>query len=79
MFGSDIACGPCKYLRRKYVSGCIFAPHFSNEDATAHFAPMHMVFGTSRISKLLSNLPVNDRCGAAMTIAYEAHTGLKIL
>ncbi|KAI5347973.1 hypothetical protein L3X38_000860 [Prunus dulcis] len=38
---------------------------------------MHMVFGASMISKLLSHLPFSDRCGTAMTIAYEAHARLE--
>ncbi|PQM34615.1 LOB domain-containing protein 29-like [Prunus yedoensis var. nudiflora] len=36
-----------------------------------------MVFGASRISKLLSHLPFSDHCGAAMTIVYEAHASLE--
>ncbi|CAL9002939.1 unnamed protein product, partial [Prunus brigantina] len=77
MSGSNIPCGAYKYLRRNCVSGCIYAPYFSNEDADAHFAPVHMVFGASNISKLLSNLLISNRCGVAMTIAYEAYVELE--
>ncbi|ONI26591.1 hypothetical protein PRUPE_1G033400 [Prunus persica] len=77
MSGFHIPCGACKYLRRQCVSGCIFALHFRNEDVAAHFAPVHMVFGASMISKLLSHLAFSDCCGTAMTIAYEAHARLE--
>ena len=33
---------------------------------------MHRVFGASNVSKLLLNLPVQNRAEAAITISYEA-------
>ncbi|XP_050365566.1 LOB domain-containing protein 29-like [Argentina anserina] len=65
-------CGACKFLRRKCVRGCIFAPYFCHEQGATHFAAIHKVFGASNVSKLLAQLPVNDRCRAAVTISYEA-------
>ncbi|PRQ25911.1 putative transcription factor AS2-LOB family [Rosa chinensis] len=65
-------CGACKFLRRKCARGCIFAPYFCDEQGATHFAAIHKVFGASNVSKLLSQLPVNDRCRAALTISYEA-------
>ncbi|KAK4742498.1 hypothetical protein SAY87_000499 [Trapa incisa] len=72
MAGSCSPCGACKFLRRKCVRGCVFAPYFSHEQGAAHFAAIHKVFGASNVSKLLSNLPVGCRCEAAVTISYEA-------
>ncbi|GFQ08716.1 LOB domain-containing protein 29 [Phtheirospermum japonicum] len=72
MNGSGSPCGACKFLRRKCVKGCVFAPYFSHEQGAAHFSAIHKVFGASNVSKLLSHLPIADRCEAAVTIAYEA-------
>ncbi|CAL0310384.1 unnamed protein product [Lupinus luteus] len=72
MAGSGSPCGACKFLRRKCVRGCVFAPYFCNEQGAAHFAAIHKVFGASNVSKLLQHLPVSDRCEAAVTISYEA-------
>ncbi|CAI9785723.1 unnamed protein product [Fraxinus pennsylvanica] len=72
MKGSGSPCGACKFLRRKCVRGCVFAPYFSYEQGAAHFAAIHKVFGASNVSKLLSHLPVCDRYEAAVTISYEA-------
>ncbi|KAL6502898.1 hypothetical protein OROHE_024066 [Orobanche hederae] len=72
MAGSGSPCGACKFLRRKCVRGCVFAPYFSYEQGTTHFAAIHKVFGASNVSKILSHLPIADRRDAAVTIAYEA-------
>lgn len=77
MTGSGSPCGACKFLRRKCVSGCIFAPYFAHEQGAAHFAAIHKVFGASNVSKLLSHLPVTHRCEAAVTISYEAQARLQ--
>lgn len=77
MTGSGSPCGACKFLRRKCVKGCVFAPYFCHEQGVAHFAAIHKVFGASNVSKLLAHLPVSDRSGAAITISYEAQARLK--
>ncbi|KAG8370775.1 hypothetical protein BUALT_Bualt13G0018600 [Buddleja alternifolia] len=69
---SNSPCGACKFLRKKCVKGCVFAPHFSHENGADYFAAIHKVFGASNVSKLLSHLPMSDRCEAAVTISYEA-------
>ncbi|KAK9067558.1 hypothetical protein SSX86_011669 [Deinandra increscens subsp. villosa] len=74
---SSPPCGACKFLRRKCVKGCVFAPYFCHEQGPAHFAAIHRVFGASNVSKLLAHLPVNGRCEAAITIAYEAQARLQ--
>ncbi|KAK9742842.1 hypothetical protein RND81_03G200000 [Saponaria officinalis] len=65
-------CGACKYLRRKCVKGCVFAPYFDAEQGTTHFAAVHKVFGASNASKLLLRIPVHRRIDAVVTLCYEA-------
>jgi len=78
--GNGGACGPCgacKFLRRKCIPGCIFAPYFDSEQGAAHFAAVHKVFGASNVSKLLQNVPVQKRLDAVITICYEAQARLR--
>ncbi|XP_058208518.1 LOB domain-containing protein 14-like [Rhododendron vialii] len=77
MTGSGSPCGACKFLRRKCVRGCVFAPYFCHEQGASHFAAIHKVFGASNVSKLLAQLPVSERCEAAVTISYEAQARLQ--
>ncbi|PON48358.1 Lateral organ boundaries domain containing protein [Parasponia andersonii] len=70
--GSGGPCGACKFLRRKCVKGCIFAPYFDSEQGTAHFAAVHKVFGASNASKLLLRLPPHKRLDAVVSLCYEA-------
>ncbi|CAL5193726.1 unnamed protein product [Lathyrus oleraceus] len=77
MTGSGSPCGACKFLRRKCIRGCVFAPYFCHEQGATHFAAIHKVFGASNVSKLLAHLPVSDRCEAAVTISYEAQARLQ--
>ena len=69
-------CGACKFLRRKCVGGCIFAPHFGSDQGAARFAAVHKVFGASNVSKLLLHIPANRRDEAVATISYEAQARL---
>lgn len=75
--GAGSPCGACKFLRRRCVPECVFAPYFSSEQGAARFAAIHKVFGASNASKLLSHLPVADRCEAVVTITYEAQARLR--
>ncbi|KAL2934702.1 LOB domain-containing protein CRL1 [Bienertia sinuspersici] len=77
MTGSGSPCGACKFLRRKCVRGCVFAPYFCHEQGATHFAAIHKVFGASNVSKLLAHLPASDRSEAAITISYEAQARLQ--
>ncbi|RZS28095.1 hypothetical protein BHM03_00061656 [Ensete ventricosum] len=77
MAGFGSPCGACKFLRRKCVSGCVFAPFFRHEQGAAHFAAIHKVFGASNVAKLLMHLPMADRSEAAITISYEAQARLQ--
>ncbi|CAL0326865.1 unnamed protein product [Lupinus luteus] len=75
--GTGSPCGACKFLRRKCAADCIFAPYFCSEQGPARFAAIHKVFGASNVSKLLSHIPVHDRCEAIVTIAYEAQARVR--
>ncbi|KAL5712163.1 hypothetical protein ACHQM5_014362 [Ranunculus cassubicifolius] len=77
MAGFGSPCGACKFLRRKCVKGCVFAPYFCHEQGATHFSAIHKVFGASNVSKLLTHLPVADRNEAAVTISYEAQARLQ--
>ncbi|MBA0736389.1 hypothetical protein Gogos_009949 [Gossypium gossypioides] len=77
MTGCASPCGACKFLRRKCVRGCVFAPYFCHEQGATHFAAIHKVFGASNVSKLLAHLPLSDRSEAALTISYEAQARLQ--
>ncbi|KAK9103552.1 hypothetical protein Sjap_020806 [Stephania japonica] len=70
--GNSGPCGACKFLRRKCVKGCIFAPYFDSEQGSTHFAAVHKVFGASNVSKLLLRIPPHKRLDAVVTICYEA-------
>ncbi|XP_055959871.1 LOB domain-containing protein 29-like [Mercurialis annua] len=72
MTGLSSSCGACKFLRRKCLSECVFAPYFCYDQAATHFAAVHKVFGASNVSKLLLHIPVENRSDAAITISYEA-------
>ncbi|KAG5565634.1 hypothetical protein RHGRI_001522 [Rhododendron griersonianum] len=65
-------CGACKFLRRKCMEDCIFAPYFDSEQGTAHFAAVHKVFGASNASKMLMRIPAHNRLDAVVSISYEA-------
>ncbi|KAJ0265263.1 LOB domain-containing protein 31 [Hirschfeldia incana] len=70
-------CGACKFLRRKCVAECVFAPYFDAEEGMAHFAAVHKVFGASNTSKLLLMIPANRRPEAVATLSYEALARLR--
>ncbi|CAK9872732.1 unnamed protein product [Sphagnum jensenii] len=73
---SGAPCGACKFLRRKCVRGCVFAPYFGAEQGAAKFAAVHKIFGASNVAKLLLHIPVPRRCDAVITISYEAQARL---
>ncbi|XP_068636102.1 LOB domain-containing protein 30-like [Aristolochia californica] len=70
-------CGACKFLRRKCVIGCIFAPYFDAEQGAGRFAAVHKVFGASNVFKLLVQIPDHKRLDAIVTICYEAQARLR--
>ncbi|OEL23657.1 LOB domain-containing protein 20 [Dichanthelium oligosanthes] len=78
--GAGAPCGACKFLRRRCVPGCVFAPYFGGGSVREHgagagaaqFAAVHKVFGASNVAKMLSRVPVSLRRDAASTVCYEA-------
>ncbi|KAJ7566763.1 hypothetical protein O6H91_02G117400 [Diphasiastrum complanatum] len=68
---SGSPCAACKFLRRKCMAECIFAPYFP-PDQPQKFASVHKVFGASNISKILHELSLNQREDAVNSLAYEA-------
>ncbi|KAL6520217.1 hypothetical protein OROMI_032397 [Orobanche minor] len=73
---SNPPCAACKFLRRKCLPGCIFAPYFPPEEPTK-FVNVHKIFGASNVSKLLNEIHPNQREDAVNSIAYEAEARLK--
>ncbi|XP_027338336.1 LOB domain-containing protein 18 [Abrus precatorius] len=75
--GGGSPCGACKFLRRKCVATCVFAPYFDAEQGSTHFAAVHKVFGASNVAKLLAGTPVHRRLDTVITVCYEAQSRLK--
>ncbi|KAK7372532.1 hypothetical protein VNO80_05913 [Phaseolus coccineus] len=69
--GGNPPCASCKLLRRKCTKDCIFAPYFLS-DEPQKFAIVHKVFGASNVSKMLQELPVEQRADAVSSLVYEA-------
>ncbi|KAL6011436.1 putative elongator complex protein 1 [Asimina triloba] len=73
---SNSPCAACKFLRRKCMPGCIFAPYFPPEEPQK-FANVHKIFGASNVTKLLNELPPHQREDAVNSLAYEAEARVK--
>ncbi|PHU15477.1 LOB domain-containing protein 6 [Capsicum chinense] len=69
-------CAACKFLRRKCLPDCIFAPYFPPEEPHK-FANVHKIFGASNVSKLLNELLPHQREDAVNTLAYEAEARVR--
>ncbi|KAF8018768.1 hypothetical protein BT93_H3618 [Corymbia citriodora subsp. variegata] len=69
-------CASCKLLRRRCSKDCIFAPYFPPNDPHK-FAIVHKVFGASNLSKMLQELPVNQRGDAVSSLVYEANARVR--
>ncbi|KAG6427772.1 hypothetical protein SASPL_112019 [Salvia splendens] len=70
--GGGGPCGACKFLRRKCVKGCVFAPYFDSDQGATHFTAVHRVFRASNASKLLLRISPHRRLDAVVTLCYEA-------
>ncbi|XP_010558068.1 PREDICTED: LOB domain-containing protein 21 [Tarenaya hassleriana] len=73
---SSSSCAACKLLKRRCVPSCIFAPYFRSSDPKT-FAKVHKVFGASNVSKLLVEIPEDQRQETVNSLAYEAEVRLK--
>ncbi|KAK1398667.1 LOB domain-containing protein [Heracleum sosnowskyi] len=69
-------CASCKLLRRRCAKDCIFAPYFPPDDPHK-FAIVHKVFGASNISKMLQEIPVQQRGDAVSSLVFEANARLR--
>ncbi|OWM90523.1 protein LATERAL ORGAN BOUNDARIES [Punica granatum] len=69
-------CAACKFLRRKCMPGCIFAPYFPPEEPQK-FVNVHKIFGASNVTKLLNELPPHQREDAVNSLAYEAEARVR--
>ncbi|KAI6675390.1 hypothetical protein NL676_003296 [Syzygium grande] len=69
-------CAACKFLRRKCMPGCIFAPYFPPEEPQK-FANVHKIFGASNVTKLLNELLPHQREDAVNSLAYEAEARVR--
>lgn len=76
MPGAGAPCAACKFLRRKCLPGCVFAPYFPPEEPQK-FANVHKVFGASNVTKLLNELLPHQREDAVSSLAYEAEARVK--
>ncbi|MED6114472.1 LOB domain-containing protein 25, partial [Stylosanthes scabra] len=73
---SSSPCAACKFLRRKCMPDCIFAPYFPPEEPQK-FANVHKIFGASNVSKLLNEVQPHQREDAVNSLAYEAEARIK--
>ncbi|XWS07602.1 hypothetical protein CRYUN_Cryun41cG0003300 [Craigia yunnanensis] len=74
--GGNSPCASCKLLRRRCAKDCIFAPYFPSDDPQK-FAIVHKVFGASNVSKMLQELPVQQRADAVSSLVYEANARVR--
>ncbi|KAI3461752.1 hypothetical protein Pfo_018415 [Paulownia fortunei] len=73
---SIMPCAACKLLRRRCTKDCLFLPYFPPTEPEK-FAAVHRIFGASNISKMLQEIPVNDRGDAVTSLVYEATARLQ--
>ncbi|GAA0182238.1 hypothetical protein LIER_30343 [Lithospermum erythrorhizon] len=73
---SNSPCAACKFLRRKCLPGCVFAPYFPPEEPHK-FINVHRIFGASNVSKILNEVLPHQREDAVNSLAYEAEARLK--
>ncbi|CAK9314595.1 unnamed protein product [Citrullus colocynthis] len=69
-------CASCKLLRRRCAKDCIFAPYFPSDDPFK-FAIVHKIFGASNVSKMLQEVPVEQRADAVNSMVYEASARMR--
>ncbi|GMI80892.1 LOB domain-containing protein 21 [Hibiscus trionum] len=73
---STSSCAACKLLKRRCGPNCIFAPYFRS-DEPKKFAKVHKVFGASNVSKILIEVPEEQREDTVNSLAYEAEVRLQ--
>ncbi|KAG8390126.1 hypothetical protein BUALT_Bualt01G0051100 [Buddleja alternifolia] len=73
---SSSSCAACKFLKRKCTPKCQFAPYFRSEEPKK-FAKVHKVFGASNVSKILNEVPEDQRDDTVNSLVYEAEVRLR--
>lgn len=73
---SSSSCAACKLLKRRCTPNCIFAPYFRSDECKK-FAKVHKVFGASNVSKILIEVPEEQREDTVNSLAYEAEARLR--
>ncbi|KAK8611041.1 hypothetical protein V6N13_131106 [Hibiscus sabdariffa] len=73
---STASCAACKLLKRRCTPNCIFAPYFRS-DEPKKFAKVHKVFGASNVSKILIEVPEEQREDTVNSLVYEAEARLR--
>ncbi|KAI4341387.1 hypothetical protein MLD38_026117 [Melastoma candidum] len=69
-------CAACKFLRRKCMPGCTFAPYFPPEEPQKFFN-VHKIFGASNVTKILNEVLPSQREDAVNSLAYEAEARIR--
>ncbi|KAJ0795130.1 putative transcription factor AS2-LOB family [Helianthus annuus] len=69
-------CAACKFLRRKCLPCCVFAPYFPPEDPQK-FVNVHKIFGASNVTKLLNDVLPHQREDVVSSLAYEAEARVR--
>ncbi|MCD7468737.1 hypothetical protein HAX54_007165 [Datura stramonium] len=69
-------CSACKFLRRRCTKDCIFLPHFPPSEPHK-FIAVHRIFGASNITKMLQEIPMDNREDAVISMVYEATARLR--
>ncbi|CAN4101134.1 unnamed protein product [Withania somnifera] len=72
----DMPCSACKLLRRRCTKECIFLPHFPAAEPHK-FIAVHRIFGAGNISKMLQEIPMDNREDAVISMVYEATARLR--
>ncbi|XP_027110763.1 LOB domain-containing protein 21 [Coffea eugenioides] len=73
---SSSSCAACKFLKRRCIPNCQFAPYFRSDEPNK-FAKVHKVFGASNVSKILNEVPEEQREDTVNSLVYEAEVRLR--
>lgn len=73
---SSSSCAACKFLKRRCAPNCIFAPYF-HADEPKKFAKVHKVFGASNVTKILNEVPEEQREDTVNSLVFEAEARLR--
>ncbi|KAM0845662.1 hypothetical protein ACQ4PT_056210 [Festuca glaucescens] len=68
--GAGSPCGACKFLRRRCVQECVFAPYFSTDQGAARFAAIHKV---AILQAQLMQAKAQLACGVQSTTSPMSH------